>query len=94
MKEAGILNVPVISTNVGGIPELLNNGTRGEIFEAGNTKELAEKIESVKNNYSQAQYKSDLLKAYIIEEYGIESNTNNLIHTYTNILSETKNNSV
>lgn len=94
LKEAGILNVPVISTNVGGIPELLNNGTRGEIFEAGNTKELAEKIESVKNNYSQAQYKSDLLKAYIIEEYGIESNTNNLIHTYTNILSETKNNSV
>jgi teichuronic acid biosynthesis glycosyltransferase TuaC len=92
LKEAGILNVPVISTNVGGIPELLNNGDRGELFEAGNSTELAQKIEMVKNNYSQAQHKSALLNAYMIEEYDIEKNTNDLINTYKNILNAAKNN--
>jgi len=85
IKEAGILNVPVISTNVGGIPEILNWGERGDIFEAGNAQELALKIESVKNNYLEAKNKSDKLKEHIISEYDIETNTLSLIKTYNKI---------
>ncbi len=87
LKEAGILNVPVISTYVGGITELLNNGERGELFEAGNETELAQKIEKVKNNYSEAKHKSNLLNAYIIKEYDIERNTLDLINSYKKVLN-------
>lgn len=36
---------PVLGANIGGIPELVDEGRTGELFESGNEEELAEKIE-------------------------------------------------
>ena len=33
---------PVIASNIGGIPETLNNGNAGILFEPGNFKDLIE----------------------------------------------------
>jgi N-acetyl-alpha-D-glucosaminyl L-malate synthase BshA len=39
--EAMACNVPTISTNVGGIPELIDDGLTGLLFEVGATEEMA-----------------------------------------------------
>ncbi|MDQ7826666.1 MAG: glycosyltransferase family 4 protein [Candidatus Eremiobacteraeota bacterium] len=45
VMEAFALGKPVIGTMMGGIPELVEDGTRGFLFPAGDTAALREKIE-------------------------------------------------
>lgn len=40
-------HLPIISTNAGGIPEILHDGEEGYIFEPGNKEQLAEKIDKI-----------------------------------------------
>lgn len=42
--EAQKLGTPVIGTNIGGIPELIDEGKTGELVDAGNIEELKEKV--------------------------------------------------
>jgi len=42
--EAFALGKPVIGSNIGGIPELIEDGVDGVLFEPGNSEELSEKI--------------------------------------------------
>lgn len=42
--EAQKLGTPVIASDLGGIPELIDAGKTGEVFEAGNVVQLIEKI--------------------------------------------------
>lgn len=48
--EAQKLGTPVIGSNIGGIPELIDEGKTGELFEAGNVESLATKILKLWNN--------------------------------------------
>ncbi len=51
--------VPVIASNVGGIPEIVINNTIGELFPAGDENELADGILKILLNND--------LKSFIIE---------------------------
>lgn len=42
--EAMLLGMPVIASNVGGIPDLVNNGEEGLLFPAGNVDDLADDV--------------------------------------------------
>jgi len=42
--ETFALGKPVIGSDIGGIPELIDDGINGLLFEAGNSQELSEKI--------------------------------------------------
>lgn len=66
--EAQCLGTPVLGANIGGIPELIENGITGMSFESRNVKELRHKIENMWHyefNYkeiatvSQAKYNSE-----------------------------------
>lgn len=48
--EAQALGKPVIASNVGGIPDLVQDGKTGFLFEAGNTEQLAEKLRILLSN--------------------------------------------
>ena len=48
--EAQAAGCPVIASRVGGIPEYVKDNESGILFESGNYKELAEKIERVIND--------------------------------------------
>jgi glycosyltransferase involved in cell wall biosynthesis len=51
--EAMACRMPVISTFVGGIPEMINDGQNGFIINPGNVEQLAEKMEFfIKNPYA------------------------------------------
>lgn len=61
--EAMCFNVPVIASRVGGIPEIINDGVTGLLFESGNKNDLLQKIEALyldkpkRERLAQAAYK-------------------------------------
>lgn len=52
VMESQMYGTPVIGANIGGIPELIQIGKTGELFESGNKDNLQEKIEELWNNTS------------------------------------------
>ena len=55
VKEAFFLNVPVIGTNVGGIPELITNDETGILIPPGNSDELAQAVNELLSNKEKAE---------------------------------------
>lgn len=45
--ESILLGTPVVGSKMGGIPELIECGKNGELFEAGNASDLEEKIKNI-----------------------------------------------
>ena len=68
IMESQMYGTPVIGSNIGGIPELIQAGKNGELFESGNAGELKEKIQSLWND-------SDRLQRYAQECAGIKYDT-------------------
>jgi glycosyltransferase involved in cell wall biosynthesis len=50
VKEAFYLNVPVIGTNVGGIPELISHNKTGILVSPENPKEIANAVNELLSN--------------------------------------------
>ena len=50
LQEAQLMRKPVIATNVGGIPELMENNKTGFLVKKGNADNLHEKIEKLIND--------------------------------------------
>ena len=60
VMESQMYGTPVIGADIGGIPELIQEGKTGELFESGNVEELKEKILNLWNNKDvQVQYKEN-----------------------------------
>ena len=47
VMESQMYGTPVLGANIGGIPELIQVGTTGELFESGNGKDLKMKIQKL-----------------------------------------------
>ena len=63
---------PVLGANIGGIPELIQNGKTGELFESANSQDLKEKIEKLwsdKNLTDSYSKNCKDIKFDTIEEY-------------------------
>ena len=50
VMESQMYGTPVLGANIGGIPELIQEGKTGELFESGNADELKQKIERLWQN--------------------------------------------
>ena len=70
--EPILLGVPVIGSRIGGVPEIIKEGVTGDLFEAGNCRELTEKINALwKDRDRQEQYRGNCLEEHFDtpEEY-------------------------
>lgn len=47
VMESQMYGTPVLGSNIGGIPELIQVGQTGDLYESGNIKQLKEKIEEL-----------------------------------------------
>lgn len=73
VMESQYFGTPVIASNIGGIPELLENGVTGELFVPGNVEDLKKKIEDLWNDEEKLKkYTANCLEKKFdsIEEYG------------------------
>ena len=59
VMESQMYGTPVIGADIGGIPELIQNGKTGELFASGNATELREKIQQLWSDKAKQRQYSD-----------------------------------
>lgn len=67
VKEAFYLKVPVIATTVGGIPELVINGTTGILVPPENPEKLLEEINKLLQNKEYAKKLTDAAYDFVVD---------------------------
>jgi glycosyltransferase involved in cell wall biosynthesis len=79
--EAGIMNKPAVASNVGGIPEIIENEKDGLLFESGNVEELSKCILRIINDSELARelsenlhkkVRANFLSSTMVEKYETE----------------------
>lgn len=79
--DAFIYKVPVVATDAGGIPELLNNG-RGVLCKKGSAQSLTEGLQKVLADDSAAREMSDAAHEYVIYHHGMEYITGKYLEVF------------
>jgi glycosyltransferase involved in cell wall biosynthesis len=65
LLEAGLAEVPVIASAVGGIPEIVQDQISGDLFHAFNDLALAESMEEFKRSPNTIAHYAEALKAHV-----------------------------
>ena len=88
-NEAMSAGRPVIGTNVGGIPEIIDDGVNGYLVEPQNPEQIAEKVIKLfsEENLLKEFGKNARKKA---EEFGIEKYSENTVKIYEEVLDKYK----
>lgn len=69
VMESQMYGTPVLGTNIGGIPELIQAGKTGELFESGNKEELKNKILKMKTKYKEYSKNCENISFDTLDEY-------------------------
>ena len=62
LHEAGLANVPIIATNVGGIPDIIKNGEDGLLIKADSVHILTQALADIQTNPKRAQARATNLR--------------------------------
>jgi glycosyltransferase involved in cell wall biosynthesis len=87
IAEALVAGVPVIASDVGGIPEMLEGGSLGTLVEPGSVGALADAILSVLKNPNRTVEQVTQAREKARQEYGLETQAVKLINVYKEIVS-------
>ena len=77
---------PVIASDIGGIPETVNMGNAGILFEVGNVEELFEKIESLYLDVSKRKSIGKKAREHVVKNYSMEALGPKYIEYYQSIM--------
>ncbi len=80
--EAGISEVPVIATSVGGVAEIIENKKTGILINSKDPKDIKDAIEQMKNNPEESQKMALNMHKKMTENFSIEKMVSNTINTY------------
>jgi len=72
VMESQMYGTPVVGANIGGIPELIEEGKTGDLFAAGNARDLRKKVKALWNDRERLQSYTEKCKDISfddIEEY-------------------------
>ena len=87
--EAINYEVPILSTEVGGCKDLLDNGDRGFIISSPqNKQQIAEKIDYIYENYDIALTKAVAAKKYIQNKYNFSTQAKIYTEVFEKIMKE------
>jgi glycosyltransferase involved in cell wall biosynthesis len=85
--EAFACGKPVIGTNIGGITEMIDDGIDGYLFEAGNSRDLAEKMDLLLSRTQKDLAQMGMLARKKVEEkYSADAHYQRLISLYNKVL--------
>ena len=88
IKEAFLLKIPVIATNVGGIPELIENQKTGILVTPEDPESLLNEINNLINDKEKQTQISNNAFQYVVENYTWESLLPRYVNFYQKILNE------
>ena len=83
--EAMGYGLPVVSTTVGGIPQLVEHGKTGFLVEPGDTKGFAEAIVTLLKNPELRREMGEAGRARAKEHYSLENHINRLMDVYRSL---------
>ena len=87
LLEAMQARVPVVATNVGGIPDVLQNGDAGLLVKPCNPDALAEEITKIHNNGKFAQKLVEAVYQRVITNYSSKAMAQKYLDLYAQILT-------
>ncbi|MCJ8271517.1 MAG: glycosyltransferase, partial [Psychrosphaera sp.] len=90
LMEAMLSGVPVISTEISGIPELVINKETGLLVQPGNEHVLAEAMTSIINDASLKDVMIKQAVAKVRNEFSLKGNTEKLHTLFTGIVNKDK----
>ena len=79
--ESLALGTPVLGADIGGIPELIDEGKSGMVFDSGNSSDLRRKIEEMWSH--PFDYKTIANTAQ--ERYSSDRYVDDVVHIYKNV---------
>lgn len=82
--EAGACGLPIVSTRVGGIPEIIESAEQGLLVEAANSGKLASALASILESPAEAQGRAENLRSRINDSFSAESMVSGYKRTYWN----------
>lgn len=86
--EALFTKIPVISSKISGIPEIVKDGVTGLLCEERNVQQIAEKMELVATNSELAKKLSENALAFVEENFEIGKTMEKLYNLFENYLKE------
>ena len=72
LLEAGYAELPIVASNIGGIPEIIKDGETGLLSESENIRDVQVKIEKLLNNRDYATQLGKDSKIYIEQNFSFE----------------------
>jgi glycosyltransferase involved in cell wall biosynthesis len=86
--EAMAMELPVVATRVGGIPEMIEEGVTGVLVRPASTAELAAAIVRIFRHPEWAERAGRLARQRVLEGYTLEQHTERMIALHHKILSQ------
>jgi glycosyltransferase involved in cell wall biosynthesis len=80
--EAGSAGVPIIASNVGGIPDIIENGTNGILVTKGRSGEITRAIEYLINNPEKQKIFADSIKEKVLRDFSLEKMLEKTLELY------------
>ena len=78
VAESMLMGTPVIGSNAGGVPEIIEDKINGLLFEPKNNKSLKEEIVRISNSLELRKKLSDNAKIFAKENYDYQTHFSNL----------------
>lgn len=88
--EAFAAGRPVIGSDIGGIPELIENNVDGFVFEPGNAESLSDHIKWIWENRSMAREMGLQGRRKVEQKFNVEAHYQGLISIYNSVLNNAK----
>lgn len=82
------MNVPVVSTNIGGVPEVVFDGQTGYMVEPGNSELLAEAILNLWTNQDVYRKMCVQARKVITERFDKENQFEQFLNYFSSIIGE------
>lgn len=90
IAEAFSYGLPVICSRLGGMAEIVEDDVTGLHFEAGNSDDLAEKVNYLINNPDKCKLLGENARKVYLEKYTPQKNYKMLINIYREVISNYK----
>ncbi|MGP8070903.1 MAG: glycosyltransferase family 4 protein [Candidatus Bathyarchaeia archaeon] len=85
--EAMACEVPVVASNVGGIPEIIQDGQSGMTFERGNSSDLARKVIALLQDRELNRYVTRAAREVVMQRYSWSANLSKQMQAYEDTIS-------
>jgi len=88
--EAMSFGTPVVVSRIGGLPELVNDGVSGLVFEPGDSNALTQSLHEIISDRSKAARLAENALSLARDELGPEKHFNGLINIYSHAIHDNK----